>query len=338
MNVVVTGATGLIGSKLVLKLMDFPDVNVIAVSRSEYKLKRLFDKYSNQSRFHYFAQDLSVPFDFDEITEKKFAGNIDFIYHAASPISAETIRKFPSDVIKSNLFSTINFLEYSLSQKTKYNKKCKIILFSSVTAYGNNYVSDCSLAEDCTDITETLDCANAPYSESKRMLEVLAKSYVRQYDIDAIIVRPAFVYGDTFFPPQTALYSFIDAVCHNKDIQLNKSGLSRRDNIHVDDVVSALLLLAQKGISGESYNVSSNGDLGNYAAIDEIAEMIAKINNEKYSSNTKVIYSEDKTSSRKPGIMLNSDKLKGLGWKLTKSLEEGIVEMLEMQYKRNNTK
>ena len=111
MNVVVTGATGLIGSKLVNKLMDFTDYNVIAVSRSEDKLKQLFDKYSEEPRFHYYAQDLSISFDFDEITKKKFVGDIDFIYHAASPISGETIQKFPSDVIKSNLFSTINFLE-----------------------------------------------------------------------------------------------------------------------------------------------------------------------------------------------------------------------------------
>lgn len=33
------------------------------------------------------------------------------------------------------------------------------------------------------------------------------------------------------------------------------------------------MVITLKGIPGESYNVSSNGELGNYAAVDEIATL-----------------------------------------------------------------
>ena len=53
----------------------------------------------------------------------------------------------------------------------------------------------------------------------------------------------------------------------------------------MEDAVRGVVLIAEKGISGESYNVSSNGDLGNFKAVDEMAQIISHQINETLNFN-----------------------------------------------------
>ena len=90
-TVLVTGATGLIGSNIVDKFMSMGDVKVIALSRNKDKLERVFDKYLSRTNFSYIAKDICGPLDLSE--------RIDCIFHAASPISGAVISEQPVNVI-----------------------------------------------------------------------------------------------------------------------------------------------------------------------------------------------------------------------------------------------
>lgn len=57
------------------------------------------------------------------------------------------------------------------------------------------------------------------------------------------------------FPIQ--LFEFIKKGLAHEDIILNSAGLPRRDNIYIDDAVTAALLIGATGDSGECYNISS---------------------------------------------------------------------------------
>ena len=156
------------------------------------------------------------------------------------------------------------------------------------------------------------------------MSEVIAKSYVKQYDVDVVIARLSTVYGPTRNIPDTAFYEFIRKAVEGLDITVNTSNTPKRDNIFVEDAVDGILTVALKGIKSESYNISSNGELGNYLAIDEIAEQIIMI---ATTNNKKMVVNHLKPSSkvsRKPGLKLSNEKLKALGWSVKISHEEGI--------------
>jgi nucleoside-diphosphate-sugar epimerase len=325
----ITGATGLIGSRLVHRLLGMDNTYVIALSRNESKLNELFKKYIGSDSFDYIAQDVSEHFELESIL-KGNSKHIDVIFHAASPISGATIQQYPLDVIKPNLNATLCLLDGLVKQQNKSGVNGRIILFSSATVYGQATNSDTCVKETDTATAERLDSVSAPYFESKRMVEVIARSYVKQHNIDAVIVRPSYVYGSAYYPPNTAIYEFISKALSGNDILLNSSGLGRRDNIYIDDVISGLLAVFDKGQTGEAYNISSGSELGNFAAIDEIAEKISKI------SNISVRYKEIKNSSRLPGIILDNGKLKALGWNLKFSLDDGISKMLSEQRKINN--
>ncbi|MFA9464604.1 MAG: NAD-dependent epimerase/dehydratase family protein [Velocimicrobium sp.] len=316
-TVLITGATGLIGSHIVDALMDKGDVKVIALSRSEEKLKKGFEQYLKNSNFSVVAKDVVETFKFHE--------SIDYIFHAAGPMEGKIIKNRPIDVIKPNIAGTMNCLEFLKKQEIEKGIKGRMVLFSSVTVYGNNADVDLIVQEADTRVTETLESVSAPYSQSKRMSEVITLAYCRQFGIDAVIGRFSTVYGSTRFIPDTAFYNFIKKGIDGENITLNSSGLPRRDNIYVDDAVAGILAVGTKGITGEAYNVSSNGELGNYASVDEIAQVIAEAANKRNSDIiVEVINKLEATGVRRPGLKLDNSKLKKLGWDISTSLTEGI--------------
>ena len=146
----------------------------------------------------------------------------------------------------------------------------------------------------------------------------------KQFDIDVVMARLSTIYGYCKNIPQTAFFDFINKALSGEDIVLNSSGNPRRDNIYIDDAIDGLITIATKGKSGEAYNISSNGDLDNYASIEEIAEMIA--NAVSFLRSTPPVNVKIKERmNRKPGLRLANEKLKEIGWQLKYSHKEGII-------------
>lgn len=191
-NVLITGASGLICSHLVENIINHSNANIYVLGRSLTKLQTAFSKY-DQERIHYLAQNVS-----DELLIGK---RVDYIFHGAGPIDGATIRNYPMDVISPNMQGLINCCELIKRQNLEYGTQCRLIVFSSATVYGNPAGVDSKVTEENTCNALGLNSVNAPYSESKRMAEVIARAMATQYGIDAVIVRFSYVYGSTDFPP-----------------------------------------------------------------------------------------------------------------------------------------
>lgn len=316
-SVLITGATGLIGSNLVDRLMQSDVAKLIVTGRSKKKLESTFPEYAGDERFIVVEHDASTPYP-DDIK------NIDFIFHAAGPMERNIVMNYPVSVILPNVLGTINALEFLRNQEAKTGRKGRAIIFSSVTVYNNPTREDYVAVEEETNYAQSLDAATACYSESKRMSEVIAKAYVKQYGVDAVIARFSTVYGPTRNIPDTAFYEFIKKSIAGEDIIVNSNASPRRDNIYVDDVIEGLITITVKGATGDSYNVSSNGDLGNYAAVDEIASLAAQV----AGNNSEIKYKTFVQCDRM-GIKLNNNKLMKLGWQLKYSQKNGIAKTIE---------
>jgi len=316
-TVLITGATGLIGSNLVDRIMKSGVAKLIVTGRKKNKLEKTFPDYMGNEAFQVIEHDASTPYP-EEIRD------VDFIFHAAGPMERNIVMNYPVSIILPNVLGTINTLEFLRKQEAETGRKGRAIIFSSVTVYNNPTKEDYVAVEDETNLAQSLDGPTVCYSESKRMSEVIAKSYVKQYGVDAVIARFSTVYGPTRNVPDTAFYEFVKKSIAGEDIIVNSNAAPRRDNIYVNDAIDGLITITLQGESGESYNISSNGELGNYAAVDEIAQITANSS----GKGSRVCFREV-LSLKKVGLKLDNTKLKALGWYVKYNIEEGIWETIK---------
>lgn len=298
--------------------MEMNGVKVIALGRNESKVHELFGKYSTDARFSYLIQDASQSL-------PQFEEPVDFIINAIGGTSGAQIFKDPLGIIHANLSSTLNFLTFLCEQSAIFAKSGRLIILSSATVYSDKTGAEKRVTEEDTESTGCLTGKNAPYSETKRFLEVLAHSYYRQYGVECVVARPSYIYGYSRFHADTAFYQFLKSAAKGEHIEIRATSLPYRDNIYIDDLIDGLLCLCQHGVPGEAYNISSNGERGNFAAISEIAEMIAKTTNEFDCRSIKVEYPNGEVCCC-GGLLLDNSKLKALGWTLKNSLSHGIAE------------
>lgn len=116
-NVLITGATGLIGSYLVRKMLKL-GANVIALGRNAQKIESVFKDEIKCENFRLISMNISKSF-------PENIGNVHYIFHAASPISGAEIAYKPVDTIETNLSGMKNCLEFLKKQKDKKKNKWK---------------------------------------------------------------------------------------------------------------------------------------------------------------------------------------------------------------------
>lgn len=311
-NVLITGATGLIGSCLVDVLMKNDGCNVYAMGRNAERAWKLFEKYSESPRFKFLIHNVSDPLD---------CMNVDFHYiiHAASNASPNFFSSKPVEVIKSNVSGVANLMDYGLAHNLE-----RMLYVSTGEIYGEGVGQK---------FTETdsgyVNCATprACYPSSKRAAETLCVSYVQEYGADVVIARPCHVYGPHFTESDNRVYAqFIGNVINNEDIVLKSAGLQFRSWCYVVDCVKALLYILLKGEKGEPYNVA---DSSSCITIKELAEMIAEI------GGRKVRVEASESNGDIPIItkaVFDTQKLESLGWRITGDMRTKMQNTIEEKY------
>lgn len=310
-NILVTGATGLIGGCLVEVLMMNPnrDYHVYASGRNEERARERFKDYSDDDAFHYVKYDVIQPI----ISDIEY----DYVIHAASNASPNYFAKNPVEIIKSNVEGVAHLMDYGLNHGMK-----RFLYISSGEVYGEG---DGSVFTE--DDSGYVNCATprACYPSSKRVAETLSVSYAVEYGADVVIARPCHTYGPHFTEQDNRVYAqFIRNVLRGEDIVMKSSGEQFRSWCYVIDCVSALIHILLKGKSCEAYNIA---DTDSNITIKELAEIIAEICGKKV-----VIELPDMEEKKGFNIVRKSIfstvKLESLGWKARTSIHEGLQKTI----------
>ena len=303
-NILITGATGLIGGSLVDVLMNV-HCQVYALGRNEERAKKRFADYWNSDSFHFIKGDVTKPLSCNI--------NFDYIIHAASNASPNFFKEKPVEVITSNIIGTQNLMEYGLSHGMK-----RMLFVSSGEIYGEG-----SGKEFVETDSGYVDCATsrACYPSSKRATETLCVSYAAEYGADVVIARPCHTYGPFFSESDNRVYAqFIRNVLNGEDIVLKSKGEQYRSWIYVVDCVGALLTVLCQGRCGEAYNVA---DEKSEISIRELAELIAS--NSGLSVKFDIPLTQDKGNTTPiTRALFSTRKLQALGWKPLFSISDGI--------------
>ena len=177
-NILITGATGLIGAALVEVLLAHGgDYKVFASGRNIARIEERFQKYKKSGHLFFLKYDVTQPL----LCEEDFH----FIISAASGANPKIYAKDPVGVMKANIMGTDNLLSYGIGHHLE-----KFVYISSGEIYGEG---DGRAFDE--KYSGYVDCATvrACYPSSKRAAETLCMSYASQYGIDVSIARPSHV-------------------------------------------------------------------------------------------------------------------------------------------------
>lgn len=304
-NILITGATGLIGSCLVEVLMSRPnkDYHVYASGRNEERAKARFAEFAEDPAFHFFKYDVMKPLEGDI--------RFDYIIHAASNASPNFFATKPVEIIKSNIDGVSNLMDYGMEHGLK-----RLLFVSSGEVYGEG--DGCVFTEDYSGYVNPTSPRSC-YPSSKRAAETLCVSYGAEYEVETVIARPSHTYGPNFTESDNRVYAqFIRNVLKDEDIVMKSTGAQFRSWCYVVDCASALLYILLKGENGQAYNIA---DASSNISIKELAEMIASIGGKK-------VVIDQPSNAEKAGYNLvtksvfTTEKLEGLGWNINGCMTE----------------
>lgn len=317
-SLLLTGATGLIGTMIVDVLMkknrdENLNVTIYAAGRNEKIAAQRFADYWDDKNFKFVKMNVNEP-----VTQDF---SVNYIIHAASNTHPMLYSTEPVGTMTANFFGTYYLLEYGL--------KCKIdrfLFLSSVEVYGKALNPDDDFDEKYCGY---IDCntMRAGYNESKRASEALCNAYIGQHGIDAVIARPCRIYGSTLRLDNTSvLYEFMLNGLRGKDIVMKSEGKQKFSFCYVADCVTGIFYTLLKGKCGEAYNIADSGEI---LMLREIAEYISGL------CGTKVIFElpsevQARGFSNAARAVLVNDKLRGLGWTPKDDTRSGVKKTLDI--------
>lgn len=317
-TILVTGATGMIGTFLIDVLMyrniKYQNkISILALSRNKNKLEQTFKEYKDSKYVHLIEQDVTREFSYNK--------KIDYIIHAASNTHPIEYAKDPIGTITSNVLGTFNLLECA-----KKHSGCKMILLSSVEIYGENR-GDIDKFDESYIGYINCNTLRAGYPESKRLAESMLQAYRTQEKVDSVSIRLCRTYGPTVAKDDSkAISQFIRCAVENHNIVLKSEGNQLYSYVYVADAVSAILYVMLYGKSGEAYNVA---DEKSDITLKNLAEILA------HEAGTNVVFelpeeNEKKGYSTATKAVLNAEKVKKLGWCAKYSINDGLVRTVKI--------
>lgn len=311
-NILVVGATGLIGGCVVDILMHCNGVSfqVYAAGRNRLRAEKRFDKYREKPNFHFIELDVTKPLTSDI--------SFHYIIDAASGANPKLYSTDPVGVMKANFNGVDNLLSYGKDHGLE-----KFVYVSSGEVYGEG--NGQKFTEDYSGYVDPMQFRSC-YPSSKRAAETLCASYAHQYGLNVAVARPSHVYGPHFTESDNRVYAqFIRNVLRGEDIVMKSAGSQFRSWCYVVDCALALLYILLKGSGCEAYNVA---DDASNITIRQLAEMIADI------AGRKVIM-EIPDNVEKSGYttitkaVFDTAKLESLGWTVKGNMKEKLEATIE---------
>ncbi len=314
-SVLVTGATGLLGSILIKSLLMFGNCQVYAACRSEEKFHKVFEGYESDN-LRLVVSDI-VTLDIKELP-------IDYIVHGASITDSKTFVEKPVETIDIAIDGTRNLLQQCINKTIK-----GFVYLSSLEVYGmfKNVSGVVNVTESDSGFIDTMSVRSS-YSESKRMVETICKAYSSEYNVPVKVVRLCQTFGaGVEYNDNRVFAQFARSIIEHKNIILKTKGETTRNYCYTTDAIAGILTVLQKGNSGEVYNIAN---MSATISIADLAELYCRLYPESGSVVKYEIVNNPESLGYNPvlKLKLDSGKLQALGWNCSVSLEEMIRRLI----------
>jgi UDP-glucose 4,6-dehydratase len=243
---------------------------------------------------------------------------IDYVIHFAAQSHVQNSFEDALQYTNDNIVGTHNLLEVV----RRYGKVKKFIHVSTDEVYGESMLEH----DESKKTEESILCPTNPYAATKASAELIAQSYYYSFNMPIIITRGNNVYGPNQYP-EKIVPKFIKLLFEDKKVTIQGDGSNVRAFIHVADVVNAFDIILEKGVIGEIYNIGSD-DNEEYT-VKYVAEMLIKKIKKTDNYSEYIEYITDRPFNDKR-YYISNEKIKRLGWNITKNFDEGIDNLIQM--------
>lgn len=314
MRVLITGGAGFIGSYIIDRILSTTDWTVVCVDKLSYATKgwKRLEHWCGNNRLCTLTWDLEVPFSEGLLREIR---DINIIIHMAAETHVDRSIADPVGVIRNNVMSTVNLLEYA---RTLTNLKT-FQYFSTDEVFGSAPQGVAYKEWDRHHPTN-------PYSASKAASEDICLAYQNTYRIPLLITNLMNVYGaqqhvEKFIP--LVIKAVLNDEVVNIHTEPDKITSGSRFYIHARNVASAVMFILEKGEIGQKYNITGECEVDNETLAKKIAFFMGK----------ELKYNLIDYHASRPGhdtrYALDGTKLYEMGWRLESNFDDALKETIE---------
>lgn len=312
-SVMITGATGLVGSMAVKALACCNrrhklGMTILPLVRNEEKAGKVFGNLLDREDIKLVKGDVLAPLDLEE--------EVDYIIHGASVTASKTFVTKPVETILTAIRGTEHLLRLAKDKKVK-----GMVYISSMEAFGITDPKLESVKEEDLGYIDVMNVRSC-YSESKRMCEALCASYAYEYQVPVKVVRLAQTFGAGVSKEEGRVFAqFAKSAMAGTDIVLHTKGESTGNYCYTADAVAGILTVLLSGNTGEVYTAA------NPATTIKIKDMALMVAEKLAGGRIKVVFDIPKDAyvygyAPDVAMHLNADKLMALGWKPMYDLPE----------------
>jgi dTDP-glucose 4,6-dehydratase len=300
----ITGGAGFIGSNFARMILETePDAQVTNLDLLTYAgVKATVDELDAFENHTFVQGDIGDA----GLIEELMPGH-DVVVNFAAESHVDRSIDGPSVFLETNVLGT-----GVLVDAARRHEVAGFVQVSTDEVYG-------SISEGFPDESASLR-PSSPYSASKAAADLLVQSYRVTYDYPVIVTRCTNNYGPYQFP-EKLIPLFVTNLLDGHRVPLYGDGLNERDWLHVQDHCTAVRLLIDEGVPGETYNISADAQLTNLDLTHRILSLMGKDK------------SQIEPVTDRPGhdrrYALDSSKLRALGWKPRSNIEERLEETID---------
>lgn len=298
--VLVTGATGLIGTTLirVLNVMNQRKnlhLTVLALVRNEERARERFSEITGNGMLRFVVGSVeNLP---------PMEQEIDYIIHGASQTASKEFVSHAVETIYTALEGTRSLLELA-----KEKQAVSMVYLSSMEVYGYPAKGH-KVTENEIGAFSPLELRNS-YPMSKVMSEMMCRAYAEEYRVPVKMIRLTQTFGPGVSWNDSRVFAyFARCVKEKTNIVLKTAGETERSYLRSIDAATAILTILLNGENGQAYNAA---DENTYCSIAEMAERVAE------DGGIKVEYDiQDPAVNGYPNTLyidLDTKALKKLGW------------------------
>lgn len=308
-RVLVTGATGIVGSWLCEALID-AGAYTVALVRDDDPQSRLF------------TGDLArkcsiVSGELESFSTCKRMINdheIEVVFHLGAQTIVGSALRDPLSCFESNIRGTYNLLEAARQMGSLVKS---IVVASSDKAYGDSPILP---------YTEDLPLRGThPYDVSKSCTDLISHTYAHTYGMNITIARCGNIYGGGDLNWSRIVPGTIRSYLNGERPVLRSDGSMIRDYIYVKDVVDAYLCLAgstdRPDIRGEAFNFSPGSEYTVLGIVNTIAEIMGVQADPVIQDTAKMEIRRQTLDCSKASRILN--------WQASWTLEDGLRDTIE---------